>query len=122
KTLVTIDKPTKQVMIEARLVEVTANPKQSYGINWGGVLGSSSSPQTFHLGGSGLPSQQKFIQQTNPVTGQITQVPDLSNPPTFPQTISNGTFGINDFLRSGSNLAPLFGQIAILTAPQMSAT
>src|SRR5438876_12166409 len=32
KLLVTIDKPTKQVMIEARLVEVTANPRQSYGI------------------------------------------------------------------------------------------
>src|SRR4029077_18082512 len=31
---VQIDKPTKQVMIEARLVEVTANPRQSYGINW----------------------------------------------------------------------------------------
>src|SRR6202030_1434072 len=29
KLLVQIDKPTKQVMIEARLVEVTANPKQS---------------------------------------------------------------------------------------------
>ena len=26
-------------MIEARLVEVTANPQQSYGINWGGVVG-----------------------------------------------------------------------------------
>ena len=32
--LQTIDQPTKQVMIEARLVEVTANPQQSYGINW----------------------------------------------------------------------------------------
>src|SRR5437763_215779 len=50
KLLVTIDKPTKQVMIEARLVEVTANPKQSYGINWAGVVGSSSSPQTFSYG------------------------------------------------------------------------
>ena len=29
-------------MIEARLVEVTANPKQSYGINWAGVVGSST--------------------------------------------------------------------------------
>ena len=38
KLLVQIDKPTKQVMIEARLVEVTANPQQSYGINWAGVV------------------------------------------------------------------------------------
>ncbi len=46
KMLVQIDKPTKQVMIEARLVEVNANPKQSYGINWAGVVGSSTTPQT----------------------------------------------------------------------------
>src|SRR3954454_16853142 len=46
KLLVTIDKPTKQVMIEARLVEVTANPKQSYVINWAGVVGNSANPQT----------------------------------------------------------------------------
>src|SRR5918997_1131029 len=38
KMLVQIDRPTKQVMIEARLVEVTANPKQTYGINWAGAL------------------------------------------------------------------------------------
>src|SRR5690242_10234649 len=37
KLLAQIDRPTKQVMIEARLVEVTASPKQSYGINWAGV-------------------------------------------------------------------------------------
>ncbi|MEP7071866.1 MAG: secretin N-terminal domain-containing protein, partial [Verrucomicrobiota bacterium] len=37
KLLANVDKPTKQVMIEARLVEVTANPKQSFGINWAGV-------------------------------------------------------------------------------------
>src|SRR4029079_6792622 len=52
KMLVQIDKPTKQVMIEARLVEVTANPKQSYGINWAGVVGSSTNPQTFRYAGS----------------------------------------------------------------------
>src|SRR5438093_2982885 len=50
KLLVQIDKPTKQVMIEARLVEVTANPKQSYGINWAGVVGSSSSAKTVSYG------------------------------------------------------------------------
>ena len=38
---VQIDRPTKQVMIEARLVEVTANPRQTYGINWAGVVGGA---------------------------------------------------------------------------------
>src|SRR5205823_11723937 len=50
KLLVQIDKPTKQVMIEARLVEVTANPKQSYGINWAGTVGSSTNAQTVTYG------------------------------------------------------------------------
>src|SRR5690349_22474806 len=52
KMLVQIDKPTKQVMIEARLVEVNANPKQSYGINWAGVVGGADSPKTISYGGS----------------------------------------------------------------------
>ena len=39
--LSTVDEPTRQVMIEARLVEVTAAPAQSYGINWAGVVGSA---------------------------------------------------------------------------------
>ena len=45
-----IDRPTKQVMIEARLVEVTANPKQAYGINWAGVVGSADAPQKVSYG------------------------------------------------------------------------
>ena len=48
-----IDRPTQQVMIEARLVEVSANPKQSYGINWAGALGGASNGQTVKLAGSG---------------------------------------------------------------------
>ena len=52
KMLVQIDRPTKQVMIEARLVEVTANPKQSFGINWAGVVGGATNPQTIKYGTS----------------------------------------------------------------------
>src|SRR5256714_7035671 len=51
KMLVQIDKPTKQVMIEARLVEVSADPVQAYGINWAGVVGSNSSPKKVSYGG-----------------------------------------------------------------------
>src|SRR5439155_919943 len=50
KMLAQIDKPTKQVMIEARLVEVTANPVQAYGINWAGTFGSATSPKTVTYG------------------------------------------------------------------------
>ena len=51
--LETVDRPTEQVMIEARLVEVTANPQQNFGINWAGVVGGST-PQVFRYGGSTL--------------------------------------------------------------------
>ncbi len=36
-------------MIEARLVEVTANPRQAYGINWAGVVGSATQGQTLQI-------------------------------------------------------------------------
>ena len=64
-----IDKPTQQVMIEARLVEVTANPKQSYGINWGGVVGSSATPQTFRYGGSHPGHRPRSTCRPIPTTG-----------------------------------------------------
>jgi type IV pilus secretin PilQ/predicted competence protein len=46
KLLVQIDRPTKQVMIEARLVEVTANPHQNFGIDWTGTFAN----RTFSYG------------------------------------------------------------------------
>src|SRR5262249_32861440 len=52
KMLVQIDKPTRQVMIEARLVEVSADPTQAYGINWAGTVGSFSNPQVVRYGGT----------------------------------------------------------------------
>ncbi|MDP9253870.1 MAG: hypothetical protein M3O66_02850 [Verrucomicrobiota bacterium] len=115
KMLVQIDKPTKQVMIEARLVEVTANPKQSYGINWAGVVGSSSSPQTFQYGastGQGVPT-------VNPTTGAV--IPGV--PPHIVTT--DGRFTPQDWLLNalpGGGLNALAGQFAILSVPQMSAT
>ena len=114
KTLVQIDRPTKQVMIEARLVEVNANPRQSYGINWAGVVGSASSPQTFKYGASEFP---------DPETGQYKI-----------ETDANGRIITNDFALAGSqrtlgdNFGKLLGsaiggsQLAILTVPQMSLT
>jgi len=101
KFLVQIDKPTKQVMIEARLVEVNANPKQAYGINWAGVLGGATNPQK--IGYSGTNGVH------DPKTGQL--IPD-------------------DFTLSSNQNKNLFanaarfatGQFAILTVPQMSVT
>src|SRR6267378_3624626 len=105
KLLVTIDKPTKQVMIESRLVEVTANPKQSYGINWAGVVGSSANPQTVSYGGFNTTSQ--------PQPGQ--------NVPT--NGLALGNQGNNNFFGSLGKLAGVPGSsFAILSVPQFSAT
>jgi type IV pilus assembly protein PilQ len=102
KLLVTIDKPTKQVMIEARLVEVTANPRQSYGIDWSGVVGSSTSGKTFSYGAG----NSSGSTSTN---GNI----PLSD-------LALGNANNHNFFGNLSHLA--LGQFAILSVPQMSAT
>jgi len=122
--LTEIDKPTQQVMIEARLVEVTANPKQSYGINWAGVVGGSSSAQTFRYGGSTL-GTSKIQTDTDPTTGAtVTKVVPGSLPAVV--TDPNGKLIPQDFLLNGQTtggfLDALASQFAILSVPQMSAT
>lgn len=118
--LIQVDRPTKQVMIEARLVEVNSNPRQSYGINWGGVFGSSSSGKTFSYGGSPLGTTT-----VDPATGLPTTT--LPTNPAF----SAGTAQNNDFLLGNPNRpgfdfngikSALGGQFAILSVPQFSAT
>ncbi len=104
KLLVTIDKPTKQVMIEARLVEVTANPRQSYGINWAGTVGSSTNAQTFSYGAP--------ANTTGTSTSTSGNIP-LNN-------FALGNPANNNILGNFSHLA--LGQFAILSVPQMSAT
>ena len=120
--LARVDKPTRQVMIEARLVEVTANPVQSYGINWAGVVGSSASPQTFRYGGSTL-ATSTITNTTNAATGAVTSVVSPSALPIVNTT--NGVLTPTDFLRNGTtnNFFSNFGsQLAILDIPSFSAT
>ncbi len=149
--LTRIDRPTRQVMIEARLVEVNANPTQSYGINWAGTFGSAASPKTFAYGGSNYPTPgsafvpgQQVQAQTvlNPGTAQQTLVPQYTanglpvyaTGPATPagppgnvlQTFTNGVPLLNDFTTGGgvgNALGSILGgQFSILTIPQFSAT
>ncbi len=135
KFLESVDSPTQQVMIEARLVEVNANPKQAYGLNWAGVVGSSSSAQKLSYGASGITTQTLINAQTRDASGRLVpsldangapiQVPQIGQLPTITSR-QGGGFQLNDFLRSGTrggNLASnLAGQFAILSIPQMSVT
>jgi general secretion pathway protein D len=87
-------------MIEARLVEVTANPKQGYGINWGGVVGTTAADggKVFKYGAA-----DKAGLTANPTLSDFAGRPEAGN-------ILSGTI---------TQIAP---QLAILTAPQMSLT
>ncbi|MCX6978974.1 MAG: hypothetical protein NTX04_13820 [Verrucomicrobia bacterium] len=103
--LASVDRPTKQVMIEARLVEVTANPNQSYGINWAGVVGGASTPQTVRYGGSTL---------NTPDAAAAAKVGPLGN-------LQGQDFLMNGATRGAFGDA-LAGQFAILSVPAMSVT
>jgi type IV pilus assembly protein PilQ len=102
KMLLQVDKPTRQVMIEARLVEVSADPVQAYGINWAGTVGSAAAPKTVTYGNP--------IATGSPVPG--------ANPPTSGFALGNPN-NMNFFGTLGK-LVP--GQFAILSVPQFSAT
>jgi type II secretory pathway component GspD/PulD (secretin) len=81
-------------------VEVAANPKQSYGINWAGVVGSASSPQTLTYGAT-LPGSAS------------------TQTPTGPFALGDGAS--SNVFKSLTHLGTLAtGQIAILSAPQLS--
>ena len=116
KLLVQVDRPTKQVMIEARLVEVNANPRQSFGINWAGVVGSSSSPQTLKFAGS---------QPAKPPT---IVVDNAGIPHEIPGEVAQGKFDPLTGKLTGADfffdkaLSAIGGQFAILSAPQLSVT
>jgi type IV pilus assembly protein PilQ len=104
--LLQIDKPTQQVMIEARLVEVTANPVQAYGINWAGTVGTGfANGRTGQTVSYGVP-----VASGSPVPG--------APPPTTGFALGNPMN--NNFFGSLGHLIP--GQFAILSAPQFSAT
>ena len=119
--LESIDKPTQQVMIEARLVEVNANPKQSYGINWAGVVGGSASPQTFRYGGSNPAEAPTYVLDSS---GRPQATP--GKPAEFNIDGTTGKLKSRDFFLNGhtggSFLDALGGQFSILSVPQMSAT
>ncbi len=68
----TLDSPTKQVLIEARLVETSKSPKSVKGIDWTGTLQA----QKFSFGNNALPT----VAGTPPTTaidgnGNVTAVP-----------------------------------------------
>jgi type IV pilus assembly protein PilQ len=111
KVLVQIDKPTRQVMIEARLVEVSADPVQAYGINWAGTVGSASAPKVFQYGAPTTSSVT--VDPTTGVPTTSSTFTGSTSPFALGNPASKNLFGSLDKLA--------FGQFAILSVPQFSA-
>lgn len=63
-----LDSKTRQVLIEARLVETSMNPSTVKGIDWSGTLAS----QRVRFGNNALPGINSTPDSTDPVTGVIT--------------------------------------------------
>ena len=68
KLVAQLDSKTKQVLIEARLVETSMNPKTVKGIDWTGTLGA----QKVTFGNNALPGVDPTPPSTDPITGAIT--------------------------------------------------
>jgi len=70
-----LDLPPKQVLIEAKLLETSMNPKTSKGIDWSGTLGDASMQmgkgQHVTFGNNALPGTEPTppITYTDPITG-----------------------------------------------------
>ncbi|PYI90934.1 MAG: hypothetical protein DME97_15500 [Verrucomicrobia bacterium] len=129
KLLLQIDKPTKQVMIEARLVEVTANPRQSYGINWGGVLGGANNPQTLRFPTFSVDSSGKlqgkdffFDKALNVLGGQfaILSAPQLSVTMRALNEDSDAEFLANPRVVTADNMQAKIEIIRSQPVPQMN--
>ena len=63
-----LDKPTRQVLIESRLVEVSSNPQSSKGIDWSSTL----SAQNISFGNGTLNQPQSSTTTTIPGTPMAT--------------------------------------------------
>jgi type II secretory pathway component GspD/PulD (secretin) len=73
-----LDTPTKQVLIEARLLETTKNPSTAKGINWEGTFGN----QNFTFGNNVVPQQTggSSGQNNNQQTGDRAAAGVASSP------------------------------------------
>lgn len=124
-----LDRPTKQVMIETRLVETSFNPQQDYGIDWSGTFAG----KTAAIGGGpfgvievddeGVQTTTfEFLKDTqgNPILSNFASA--MINPVDLLNGEDEGVSTQNPYLNGDKGPTPLGGQFAILTLPQFSAT
>lgn len=84
-----LDKPTRQVLIETKLVEISSTPATSKGINWSGTLAN----QNVSFGNGVLqpgPASQSTLTKGTPTT-TTTVLPSGAGTPTAGTTYGTGT-------------------------------
>ena len=108
-----LDRPTRQVLIETRLVEISSNPQTSKGVDWTGTL--QSQQVTFGNGNQAGTFTTTFpgIAGTDPL-GQATPAPGSSTTGSIVNTIGGGGFSWN----SKNGMSP---DIGFLNASGLSA-
>lgn len=112
-----LDKPTRQVLIETRLVEVSSNPKSDKGIDWSGTL--QAQHITFGNGFSAANTTTTIpgTPVTQPAFGN--QTPITTTPGSTSSTVINTASGSGGFsLNTASGLSP---NIGFLNADGLSA-
>lgn len=111
KILTSLDMPEKQVMIEARIVEASADFTRSLGISWG----LNTSPAA---GGQNWP----FINSLNSVFGGLATTAGTSAIGSTPGAadITFGTIGANVKLSMRLNAAAQVGLVRIVSSPKVA--
>ncbi|MCE5386965.1 MAG: type IV pilus secretin PilQ [Acidithiobacillus sp.] len=69
KLIAKIDRPVPQVLIEARIVQITTNAAQSLGIQWGGSYTSGGGGGIINLSGTGASSSTSTQGGSYPISG-----------------------------------------------------
>ncbi|HUA67647.1 MAG TPA: secretin N-terminal domain-containing protein [Candidatus Saccharimonadales bacterium] len=101
-----LDTPTRQVLIETRLIEISSNPSTAKGIDWSGTLAAqnigfgnnlNASPTTVAPGYWGLPPGS--TNGTPLVTGATEELASLVNKPNIVADTASG-FGSLGFLNA----------------------
>jgi type II secretory pathway component GspD/PulD (secretin) len=105
--VVLLDKRTKQVLIEARLLETQMNPNSNKGIDWTGTVGAQNVAFGNNL-------------QTAPVTSQSLNPPLAS---LFPKIITGGGSSVTYFLNADGVNATLhflntYAETKVISAPR----
>ncbi len=103
-----LDKPTRQVLIETRLMEVSSSPSTSKGIDWSGTLSAqhvtfgnnlNANPTTISPGYLGVPAGQAVTNGTPLVEGINQELANLVNKPSLAANTAEG-FGAGAFLNA----------------------